>query len=151
MKLFKKRLDFWEHKSLFEMTPEEWEMICDGCGRCCLYKLEDAETGHILYTSVACELLDIYNCRCRDYRNRKEAKDICIVLTPANIKDHRHLPKTCAYRRLLEGKGLPNWHPLVSGDPKSVHAAGVSLRRRAISETEVDLSEIERYIIDLDF
>ncbi len=132
---------FWKRKSLSEMSKAEWESLCDGCAKCCLEKLEDSETGHIEFTDVACKLLDIGVCRCKQYATRKRIVPDCEVLTPDNILALSWIPATCAYRRLAEGKGLPDWHPLVTGDPESVHRAGVSVRGRVISEDDVDNPE----------
>ncbi|MEI9964552.1 MAG: YcgN family cysteine cluster protein [Caulobacteraceae bacterium] len=126
---------FWETKPLEAMTEAEWESLCDGCGLCCLIRYEDEETGEITPTRVACRLFDDGLCRCRDYDNRKATVPDCIKLTPWNIEDLAWMPKSCAYRRVHEGRGLASWHPLVSGDPESVHRAGVSVRGQTISET----------------
>jgi len=141
---------FWQHKSLSEMSASQWEALCDGCGRCCLHKLEDADTGEIFYTSIACHLLDIHRCHCTAYSNRAKAASDCLVLILQNTEIFSWLPKTCAYRRLFEGRALPPWHPLVSGDPESVHAAGISLRHRAVSDLHVNAQDFENYIIDID-
>ncbi len=125
---------FWETKGLAEMSAEEWESLCDGCGLCCLIRFEDEETGEILTTRVNCRLLDQRLCRCRDYENRKAHVPDCIKLTPRNIDALSWMPPSCAYRRLHEGKTLPSWHPLVTGDPESVHQAGVSVRGKTITE-----------------
>lgn len=129
---------FWRQKSLSEMSSEEWESLCDGCGKCCLVKLIDDETEELQHTRVACELLDIGACRCGDYANRHTIVPDCIKLDPAAIEELSWLPETCAYRLVADGKDLAAWHPLVSGDPESVHAAGISVRAWAISETKVD-------------
>lgn len=130
---------YWQEKSLDEMSPREWEGLCDGCARCCLVKLEDEDTEEIHYTDVGCTLLDGATCQCRDYKNRQKKVADCVRLTPETVRDLNWLPTTCAYRLLSEGKDLPDWHPLVSGDPESVHSAGISVRKR-ISASEDDLT-----------
>ncbi|CUJ85637.1 YcgN family cysteine cluster protein [Shimia thalassica] len=140
---------FWERKPLSKMTPKEWEALCDGCGKCCLNKLEDAETGQVELTCVACRLLDDSTCHCTQYDIRHQFVPECIVMSPSNIDDHAYwMPQTCAYRLLWEGKPLFNWHPLISGDPNSVHQAGVSIQHRTVSEFEVDEDDWEDYIIE---
>jgi uncharacterized cysteine cluster protein YcgN (CxxCxxCC family) len=131
---------FWRRKSLADMTSGEWESLCDGCGRCCLNKLEDEDTGRIYYTDVGCRLLDGTTCRCKDYDNRSEAVDDCVRLSPDNIAELDWLPPSCAYRLVAHGRDLYWWHPLVSGDPDSVHAAGISVRGR-VGISEADLGE----------
>lgn len=138
---------FWETKTLEEMTRAEWESLCDGCGQCCLVKIEEEDSGTIFLTRLACRLLEIGSCRCSDYENRHDSEPDCIVITPQNLKELGWLPNTCAYRRLAEGRGLAWWHPLVSGDPETVHAAGVSVRHWAKSEARVKVSAYARYII----
>ncbi len=130
---------YWQNKGLEEMSSAEWEALCDGCGRCCLVKLEDEDTAKIHYTDVGCTLLDGATCRCRDYPNRQSQVPDCVRLTPDVVRDLKWLPSTCAYRLLADGKDLPDWHPLVSGDPESVHRAGVSVRER-ISASEDNLT-----------
>ena len=125
---------FWRRKTLAEMTRSEWESLCDGCAKCCLDKLEDEDTGEIQYTEVACRLLDLGTCRCTDYANRKRFVPDCVVLTPRTVARLSWLPSSCAYRLVSEGKDLEWWHPLVSGDPETVHRAGVSVRGRAVPE-----------------
>ncbi|MBJ3774830.1 YcgN family cysteine cluster protein [Acuticoccus mangrovi] len=139
---------FWRVKSLEEMSPEEWESLCDGCGRCCLNKLEDWDTGEIAWTDVACTLLDEGTCRCRDYARRSEVVPDCVQLTPEAVRKLTWLPVTCGYRRVAEGRDLAWWHPLVSGDPESVHRAGVSVRGRVTSEDDVPVEEYEARIVD---
>ena len=126
---------YWDRKTLAQMTPEEWEGLCDGCGRCCLVRFEDEDTGEIIPTRVACKLLDIETCRCSNYRRRRRYVPDCVKLTPGNVGELSWMPSTCAYRRIHEGRGLADWHPLVSGDPESVHDAGIGGRRQVISET----------------
>ncbi|MGA2486908.1 MAG: YcgN family cysteine cluster protein [Roseiarcus sp.] len=130
---------FWEVKTLEEMTRREWESLCDGCARCCLVKLEDADTAEIHFTDVGCTLLDAKTCRCRDYRRRQSRVSDCVKLTPETVRSLSWLPVTCAYRRLAEGRGLAWWHPLVSGTQETVHQAGVSVRGR-VSASEDDMS-----------
>ena len=125
---------FWETKRLDEMTAAEWESLCDGCGLCCLVRFEDEETLEVIPTRVHCKLFDPVSCRCSDYANRKAYVPDCIKLTPGAIEDLEWMPKSCAYRRLHEGRGLAEWHPLISGDPESVHRAGVSVRGETINE-----------------
>jgi uncharacterized cysteine cluster protein YcgN (CxxCxxCC family) len=125
---------FWETKRLEDMSAREWESLCDGCGLCCLIRYEDEVTGEVIPTRVHCKLFDSLLCRCKDYDNRKAHVPDCIKLTPWNIEALAWMPMSCAYRRLHEGKPLPRWHPLLTGDPESVHRAGVSIRGRTISE-----------------
>jgi hypothetical protein len=140
---------FWQRKSLAEMTDSEWESLCDGCGRCCLNKLEEEETDRTYYTDVGCRLLDGQACRCRDYANRLDQVEDCVRLTPASLKTITWLPPSCAYVLLDEGKELYWWHPLVSGDPETVHSAGVSVRGR-VGATEVDVpdADLQDHIVD---
>ena len=138
---------FWETKSLEDMTAAEWESLCDGCGRCCLNKLEDEDTGEIVLTRLACALLDIGQCRCSDYPNRFEKMADCINLTPEKVRSIGWLPASCGYRRVKEGRGLAWWHPLISGDPETVHQAGISVRDFARSEKGVREQNFVRYIL----
>lgn len=124
---------FWKKKSLGEMSREEWESLCDGCGICCLEKTEDDETGEIEILPVACPLLDIETCRCTVYALRASLNPECIDMGPDDIGDIPWLPDTCAYRRVAEGRDLEPWHILVSGDPEAVHREGISIRRKVLS------------------
>ena len=141
-------LTFWKRKKLEEMTREEWESLCDGCARCCLYKLEDEETGDFYYTNVVCRLLDTYRCRCTAYAERAKLMPTCLTLVPETVRQLRWMPKTCAYRLIAEGKELEWWHPLISGDPNTVHKAGISVRWRTLAEKDVDMNNLEDYIVD---
>lgn len=138
---------FWLTKSLDEMSPTEWESLCDGCARCCLNKLEDEDTGEIAWTDIGCTLLDGESCRCRDYDNRSATVPDCIRLTPTEIRTLSWLPPTCAYRLVEEGRDLYWWHPLVSGDPDTVHAAGISVRGRTVREEDFPLERWEERIV----
>ncbi len=126
---------FWKDKTLAELNPEEWEALCDGCGRCCLHKLEDEDTGVFYLTNVACRLLDQHSARCRHYADRHRYVPDCVQLTPDNVSACHWLPETCAYRRRAEGRDVPAWHPLVSGQTAAVHRLGVSVRGWTVTET----------------
>jgi hypothetical protein len=140
---------FWETVALDKMTPQEWEALCDGCGKCCLNKLEDADTGEVWFTRIACRLLDDDTCRCSNYAIRKMIVPECVVLKPETLDDIAYwMPKSCAYRRLNEGRGLADWHPLVSGDPETVHRAGISMRGRTLGEFDIPEEDWEDHIID---
>jgi uncharacterized cysteine cluster protein YcgN (CxxCxxCC family) len=137
---------FWKRKTLSEMTDKEWESLCDGCGQCCLHKMEDVGSGVITPTDVACSYLELKSCRCKDYANRQHKVPDCIKLTPKLITQLNWLPATCAYRLVEEKRDLFWWHPLVSGDPESVHEAGISVRGKVVSEDDVD--DIEKRTVD---
>ncbi|MGO4713895.1 YcgN family cysteine cluster protein [Bradyrhizobium sp. 2TAF24] len=139
---------FWKTKTLEEMSDAEWESLCDGCARCCLSKLEDEDTGRIYFTHVGCTLLDANTCACKDYANRSARVPDCVRLTAENVRALNWLPPSCAYRLVAEGRDLYWWHPLVSGDPGTVHEAGVSVRGRVpASEDEVDDADLEDHIV----
>jgi uncharacterized cysteine cluster protein YcgN (CxxCxxCC family) len=137
---------FWQTKSLLEMSAEEWESLCDGCGRCCLVKLEDEDSGRYYFTDVACHLFDGETCRCSDYENRAQRVPDCVKLDADNVAALGWLPRTCAYRLVAEGKNLAWWHPLVSGSPDTVFAAGISMRGWTVSESDVHESDLESHI-----
>lgn len=135
-------MKFWERKTLSEMSTEEWESLCDHCGKCCLHKLEDEDSGEIHYTSVVCNLIDLDSCRCTRYTERCSLVPDCLDLKQHDFAEFTWLPTTCAYRLLADGDPLPNWHPLISGNQESVRAAGVSIKSYAMKESEVaDLTE----------
>ena len=139
---------FWETKSLAEMSQAEWESLCDGCGRCCLHKIVDKDSGQTFHTNVACRLLDPQTCRCSHYAQRQRWVPECRILSPQTVGQAGWLPRNCAYRRLHEGRGLAGWHPLVSGDPETVHRAGISVRGCVVSEELVPLDRLDDHIID---
>ena len=137
---------FWKTKTLAEMSRTEWEQLCDGCGRCCLNKLEDEDTGEFLYTRAACKLLDLKTCRCSDYENRASRVPGCVTLTPENVPRLGWLPATCAYRLLDEGKPLAWWHPLVSGRKETVVEAGIDVSSSAYSEDGITVDDLVDHI-----
>ncbi|WP_321345891.1 YcgN family cysteine cluster protein [Breoghania sp.] len=139
---------FWRAKSLEALTPAEWESLCDGCGRCCLNKLEDWDTGQIEWTNIACTLLDGETCRCRDYENRQATVPDCVQLTPSEVRTLTWLPPTCAYKLVADGHDLYWWHPLISGSSETVHEAGISVRGRTISEDGMELEDYENHLVD---
>ena len=140
-------LRFWEHKTLDELSDEQWESLCDGCGRCCLHKLEDEDTGDIHYTDVACKLLDTGTARCQHYKERLSHVPDCLLVRPLDNDKLNWLPSSCAYVKLAKGEALADWHPLVSGDPDSVRRAGISVSGRCFSETKVPITEWEHHLI----
>lgn len=139
---------FWEQKKLADMTPDEWESLCDGCAQCCVVKLEDADTGDVHFTDVVCHLLDQQQCRCTDYLHRSIRVPECVLLTPDNLDRLSWMPYSCAYRRLAEGRGLAWWHPLVSGSGDSVHESAASVRGKVVSEEYVEEDDLELHVID---
>jgi len=143
-----KEAPFWKTKTFEEMTPDEWESLCDGCAKCCLHKIEDMDTGEVFFTNVACWLLDINTCRCKDYQHRSEVVSDCLVLNPELLKEINWLPESCAYRRLVEGRDLAWWHPLVSGDQNTVLQAGISICGKIVPEDMVNLDRIEERVVD---
>ncbi|MDG1820023.1 MAG: YcgN family cysteine cluster protein [Porticoccaceae bacterium] len=138
---------WWEATSLADMTDSQWESLCDGCAKCCLVKLEDYDSAEIYYTNVTCQLLDTETCRCSDYAGRHKIVDDCIKLDRNNINTLSWLPKSCSYRLIADGKPLPDWHHLRTGDAEMIHAYGASLRGRVVSELEVKEDDIEDHII----
>lgn len=139
---------FWRDKTLEELSEEEWEALCDGCGKCCLLKLEDEETGRVSYTNVACRLFDPETCRCGSYALRFQLVPQCMRLTPEMVRREKDwMPRTCAYRLLADGYDLYPWHPLITGDPISVHTAGVSVQFACEPEYEVPEDELQDHII----
>lgn len=141
---------FWKVKPLSDLNKQEWESLCDGCGKCCVLKLEDVDTGFIHYTDVGCRLLDCNTARCRDYDNRKQQVPDCVILTPDNLHQLGWMPASCAYRLIHEGQDLPDWHPLITGDPDSTRKAGKSLAGRLFTEQEVDEEALGNHLTDWD-
>ncbi|WP_375397428.1 YcgN family cysteine cluster protein [uncultured Sphingomonas sp.] len=138
---------FWETKTLAQLDRGQWEALCDGCGKCCIHKLEDDETGQVYPTNIACKLLDRRTAQCRDYRNRRAFVPDCVRLTARTVDTIEWLPSTCAYRLRAEGRPLPDWHYLVSGDREAVHEAGQSTRGWTVSENDVG-DDFEHHIVD---
>ena len=139
---------FWKHKQLNEMSSEEWEALCDGCGKCCVLKLEDIDSGDVYYTDVGCKLLNCDTCVCKDYSNRKQIVPDCVILTPDNLTDLKWMPKTCAYRLIFEHQDLPEWHPLVTGDKDSTRISGNAVAGRIYTEKDVPESELPNHITE---
>ena len=141
--------EFWKHKQLKSLSSEEWEALCDGCGKCCLNKLEDEDTGEVALTRIACRLLDDQSCKCGQYPIRHQFIPDCIVLKPSNIDENAYwMPKTCAYRLLWSGQPLFDWHPLISGNPETVHTANISVRGMTLSEFDINEEDWEDHIIE---
>ena len=138
---------FWKHKSLAQLDAEEWESLCDGCGLCCLQKLEDEDDGSVYYTRIACKLLDRDSCRCSDYANRRAQVPDCIQLDAAQAEQFKWLPPTCAYRLVAAGSDLPPWHHLVCGDRNAVHEQRISQAGRMLSENQVAEDDWEGHLI----
>jgi len=145
-----KKDPFWKQLTLAQMNREQWESLCDGCAKCCLFKLEDEETAEVQYTNVCCRLLNIGTCRCTSYSNRNRLVPGCSNLTPAHVALYHWLPKSCAYRLLHEGNDLPSWHHLICGDRNAVHKQGHSVRGRVVSENLANTDDLDRYVTDWD-
>jgi uncharacterized cysteine cluster protein YcgN (CxxCxxCC family) len=141
---------FWKEKTLAKMSEQEWESLCDGCGQCCVWKFEDADSAEILYTDIRCKLFNDESCRCHDYLNRCERVPDCMDIRGMEDQHYAWLPKTCAYRLLHEGNPLFDWHPLISGDPTSVHQASISVQHKTVCGEHIREAEILRHIIDPD-
>lgn len=142
------RKRFWERFDLSDLTKPEWEALCDGCGKCCLIKLEDEDTGEINFTNISCRLFDDTTCRCQNYALRKQMVSGCVVLTPENIERIAYwMPSTCAYRLRFDNEPLPDWHPLISSDESSTHTSGNSFQNRTIPEYEVEEDDFENHVI----
>jgi uncharacterized cysteine cluster protein YcgN (CxxCxxCC family) len=140
-----KNKKFWTETKLEDMSTDQWESLCDGCGKCCLHKIQDEETQEIHYTNVACRLLDLNTCKCMSYKTRQKKVPDCLKLDISNLTAFKWLPSTCAYKLIANGKELPDWHPLLSGTYDSVHEAGASIYKQAISEDEA--GPLENHII----
>ena len=141
---------FWEEKKLIEMSDEEWEDLCDGCGRCCVWKFEDDDSHEILYTDIRCQLFNDSTCRCTDYPQRTAIVPDCMDIRKLSDKQYAWLPDSCAYRLLHEGKPLFDWHPLISGDKESAHKAEISLRKKTVCGENFSEEDIIHHIIDPD-
>ncbi len=141
-------IPFWKKKSLAEMTKDEWESLCDRCGKCCLHKIEYEDTGEVFYTDIICKYLDEKTCMCREYKRSAELVPDCIKVRPEDVKKFFWLPATCAYRLISEGKDLKEWHVLLSRDSESVHKAGISIREKVVPESTVSECEMDSHIID---
>ena len=139
---------FWETKNLIDMNENEWESLCDKCGKCCVIKLEDFDTQEVHYTNVSCKLLCEKSASCKDYENRKSIVPDCIILSPDNLKDLKWMPETCAYKLLNEGKNLPYWHPLLSGNDKEIVNSGNSVKNRVTNEDKIKIKDLHDYIFN---
>ena len=140
--------EFWKKKPLEELTAAEWEALCDGCGKCCLFKLTEQGEDKVRFTNVTCRYMDLETCRCTDYDHRHENVPMCLIVTPELAREANWLPKTCAYRLVARGLELPWWHPLRSGNAKSVILAGQSVFGKVVSEEDVDLDDLEDMVVD---
>ena len=140
--------NFWETKNLIDMNENEWESLCDKCGKCCVIKLEDFDTQEVHYTNVSCKLLCEKSASCKDYENRKSIVPDCIILSPDNLKDLKWMPETCAYKLLNEGKNLPYWHPLLSGNDKEIVNSGNSVKNRVTNENKIKIKDLPDYIFN---
>jgi uncharacterized cysteine cluster protein YcgN (CxxCxxCC family) len=141
-------MNFWQQKKLQDMTPQEWESLCDGCAICCALKIEDEDTSEIFFTNVVCHFLDSDSGRCSDYDNRCQNVPTCIQVTPDNAAQLFWMPHTCAYRLVAEGKPLPQWHHLITGDRESVHDAGISVRGRVVSEAHIHPDDVPEFVVE---
>ena len=139
---------FWETKNLIDMNENEWESLCDKCGKCCVIKLEDFDTQEVHYTNVSCKLLCEKSASCKDYKNRNSIVSDCIILSPDNLNDLKWMPETCAYKLLNEGKNLPYWHPLISGNDKEIVNSGNSVKNRVTNENEIKIKNLPDYIFN---
>ena len=139
---------FWEIKNLIDMNENEWESLCDKCGKCCVIKLEDFDTQEVHYTNVSCKLLCEKSASCKDYKNRQSIVSDCIILSPDNLKDLKWMPETCAYKLLNEGKKLPYWHPLLSGNDKDIVNSGNSVKNRVTNENKIKIKDLPDYIFN---
>ncbi len=142
-----KQKPFWEIIEMEKMSPRQWESLCDGCGQCCLYKVEDEFTKEVFYSSIACEYLDVENCQCNIYETRLEKDSDCLKITP-DFKKLYLLPKTCSYRRLYEKKKLPSWHPLICQNHDLIHSKGISIKGKAISAKDIHRDDLENYLLE---
>ena len=140
--------NFWETKNLIDMNENEWESLCDKCGKCCVIKLEDFDTQEVHYTNVSCKLLCEKSASCKDYKNRKSIVSDCIILSPDNLKDLKWMPETCAYKLLNEGKKLTYWHPLLSGNDKDIVNSGNSVKNRVTNENKIKIKDLPDYILN---
>lgn len=139
---------FWQKKKPKDLTRQEWESLCDGCGLCCLHKIQDEDTDEVFYTCVCCRLLDTETFRCTNYSQRSEIIPNCAVLTPEKASEFHWLPYTCAYRCLSEGRDLPEWHPLLTGDPLSAHQTEISMFGKVVREQDVDPDDIDAFVME---